>query len=79
MKKKKILQENDHTMIRSTFWSTETNFRSISTRESSMRVSDTVLEAPSACTMVTDRIRCQKNTSVECLVSKDRARRLIYF
>ena len=77
--KKKILQENDHTMIRSTFWSTETNFRSISTCESSMRVSDTVLGAPSACTMVTDRIRCQKTASVECLVSKDRARRLIYF
>ena len=34
-----------------------------------MRVSDTVLGAPSAFTMVTDRIRCQKpsQSSVSCL------------
>ena len=49
MEKKEInkpLSENDHTMIESTFWSTEVNFWPISVSEGSLHVSDTVLVHP---------------------------------
>ena len=62
----KPLSENDHTMIESTFWSTEINFWPISLNEGLLLVSDIILVHPQW-SQIESGVENPSQLSVSCL------------